>query len=115
MVEKIKKALAERVKDVVISTRLVDAPAGVVVEDHDMTVQMQQILKAMGQGDLPETTPILEVNLENEIVKKIAASEDESFIEDLSHVLLDQALLNEGVMLKDTGDFVKRLNSLLAR
>ncbi len=115
VVEKIKKALAERVKDVVISTRLVDAPAVVVVEEHHMTVQMQQILKAMGQGDLPETTPILEVNLENEIVKKIAASEDESFIEDLSHVLLDQALLNEGVMLKDPGDFVKRLNSLLAR
>lgn len=115
VVEKIKKALLERVKDVVVSTRLVDAPAVVVVEEHDMTVQMQQILKAMGQGDLPETTPILEVNLENEIVKKIAASEDESFIEDLSHVLLDQALLNEGVMLKDPGDFVKRLNSLLAR
>jgi molecular chaperone HtpG len=115
VVEKIKKALLERVKDVVVSTRLVDAPAVVVVEDHDMTVQMQQILKAMGQGDLPETTPILEVNLENEIVKKIAASDDESFIEDLSHVLLDQALLNEGVMLKDPGDFVKRLNSLLAR
>lgn len=115
VVEKIKKALLERVKDVVVSTRLVDAPAVVVVEDHDMTVQMQQILKAMGQGDLPETTPILEVNLDNEIVKKIAASDDESFIEDLSHVLLDQALLNEGVMLKDPGDFVKRLNSLLAR
>ncbi|NLA92435.1 MAG: molecular chaperone HtpG [Spirochaetales bacterium] len=115
VVEKIKKALSERVKDVVVSTRLVDAPAVVVVEDHDMTVQMQQILKAMGQGDLPETSPILEINIDNDIVKKIAASDDETFIEDLSHVLLDQALLNEGVMLKDPGDFVKRLNSLLAR
>ncbi len=115
VVEKIKKALSGRVKDVVVSTRLVDAPAVVVVEDHDMTVQMQQILKAMGQGDLPETTPILEVNVDNEIVKKIADSDDETFIEDLSHVLLDQALLNEGVMLKDPGDFVKRLNALLAR
>ncbi len=115
VVEKIKKALSGRVKDVVVSTRLVDAPAVVVVEDHDMTVQMQQILKAMGQGDLPETTPILEVNVDNEIVKKIGSSDDEAFIEDLSHVLLDQALLNEGVMLKDPGDFVKRLNALLAR
>ncbi len=115
VVEKIKKALSGRVKDVVVSTRLVDAPAVVVVEDHDMTVQMQQILKAMGQGDLPETTPILEVNVDNEIVKKIADSDDETFVEDLSHVLLDQALLNEGVMLKDPGDFVKRLNALLAR
>ncbi len=115
VVEKIKKALKERVKDVVASKRLVDAPAVVVVEDHDMSVQMQQILKQMGQDNLPETTPILEVNIENVIVQKIAASDDEGYIEDLSNVLLDQALLNEGVMLKDIGAFVKRLNALLAR
>jgi len=115
VIKKIKKALGERVKDVVASSRLVDAPAVVVVADDDMTVQMQQILKSMGQGDLPESTPILEINLDNPVVKKIAESTDEEYVNDLSQVLLDQALLNEGVMLKDPSGFVKRLNTLLAR
>jgi len=64
---------------------------------------------------MPESTPILEVNLDSPIVKKIADSDDKTYIEDLSFVLLDQALLNEGVMLKNPSDFVKRLNSLLER
>jgi molecular chaperone HtpG len=115
VLKKIKKALDKRVKDVVASTRLTDAPAVVVVDDDDMSVQMQQILKAMGQTDMPESTPILEVNLDSPIVKKIADSDDKTYIEDLSFVLLDQALLNEGVMLKNPSDFVKRLNSLLER
>lgn len=115
VIKKIKKALDKRVKDVVASTRLTDVPAVVVVDDDDMSVQMQQILKAMGQTDMPESTPILEVNLDSPIVKKIADSDDKAYIEDLSYVLLDQALLNEGVMLKNPSDFVKRLNSLLER
>lgn len=115
VIKKIKDALEGRVKDVIASTRLVDAPAVIVVEDEDMSVQMQQILKAMGQGNLPDLTPILEVNLDHPIVKKIAESEDTAYIGDLSHVLLDQALLNEGVVLKNPADFVKRLNNLLAR
>jgi len=115
VLKKIKKALDKRVKDVVASTRLVDAPAVVVVDDNDPSVQMQQMLKAMGQTEMPETTPILEVNLESPIVKKIADSEDEAFVNDLSQVLLDQALINEGVMPKDPAEFVKRLNALLAR
>ena len=115
VVKKIKNALGDRVKDVVVSTRLVDAPAVVVVDDDDMTVQMQQILKSMGQADMPESTPILEINVDSPVVKKIADAEDENFISDLSQVLLDQALLNEGVMLKNPADFVKRLNALLSR
>lgn len=115
VVKKIKKALGDRVKDVVVSTRLVDAPAVVVVDDNDMSVQMQQILKSMGQADMPESTPILEINLDSPVVKKIAGSDDDEFVGDLSQVLLDQALLNEGVMLKNPADFVKRLNALLAR
>lgn len=115
VVKKIKKALGERVKDVVVSTRLVDAPAVVVVDDNDMSVQMQQILKSMGQSDMPESTPILEINLDSPVVKKIAESEDDAFVADLSQVLLDQALINEGVMLKNPADFVKRLNALLSR
>jgi molecular chaperone HtpG len=115
VLEKIKKALGERVKDVVASTRLVDAPAVIVVDENDPSVQMQQMLKAMGQSDMPESTPILEVNLDNPMVLKIDSSDDEAYISDLSQVLLDQALINEGVMLKNPADFVKRLNSLLSR
>ncbi|MDD3824207.1 MAG: molecular chaperone HtpG, partial [Sphaerochaetaceae bacterium] len=84
VIKKIKKALGERVKDVVVSSRLVDAPAVVVVDDNDMTVQMQQILKSMGQSDMPESTPLLEINLDSPVVRKIADSEDEAFVADLS-------------------------------
>lgn len=115
VLKKMKKALDKRVKDVVASSRLVDAPAVIVVDDNDPSVQMQQILKAMGQTDMPETTPILEVNLESPILKKIELSDDENYIAELSNVLLDQALISEGVMPKDPADFVKRLNSLLSR
>jgi molecular chaperone HtpG len=115
VVKKIKKALGERVKDVVVSTRLVDAPAVVVVDDDDMSVQMQQILKSMGQTNMPESTPILEINVDSPVVKKIADSDDEAYVSDLSQVLLDQALINEGVMLKNPAEFVKRLNTLLSR
>ncbi|MFA7670947.1 MAG: molecular chaperone HtpG, partial [Sphaerochaetaceae bacterium] len=72
-------------------------------------------LKAMGQSDMPESAPILEINLDSPIVKKIADSDDKEYIDDLASILLDQALLNEGVMLKNPSDFVKRLNSLLSR
>ena len=115
VLKKMKKALDKRVKDVVASSRLVDAPAVIVVDDNDPSVQMQQILKAMGQTDMPETTPILEVNLESPILKKIELSDDENYIAELSNVLLDQALISEGVMPKGPADFVKRLNSLLSR
>ncbi|MDD3997084.1 MAG: molecular chaperone HtpG, partial [Sphaerochaetaceae bacterium] len=115
VLKEMKKALDKRVKDVVASSRLVDAPAVIVVDDNDPSVQMQQILKAMGQTDMPETTPILEVNLESPILKKIELSDDENYIAELSNVLLDQALISEGVMPKDPADFVKRLNSLLSR
>ncbi len=114
VVKKMKDALKDRVKDVVISSRLVDAPAVVVVDDNDMSVQMQQILKQMGQNDLPESTPILEINLTHPMVKKIKDSEDPSYIENMSQILLDSALINEGVNLKDPADFVSRLQNLLS-
>jgi molecular chaperone HtpG len=115
IVKKIKEALGDKVKDVVISSRLVDSPAVVVVDENDPSVQMQQILKSMGQGDFEEAKPILEVNVEDPMVKKIELSEDKDFIGDLCSVLLDQALLAEGVMPKDPVSFTKKLHSLLSR
>ncbi len=115
LVKKIKKALGDKVKDVVVSSRLVDSPAVVVVDENDPSVQMQQLLKSMGQGDFEDAKPILEVNIEDPMVKKIEASDDDEYISDLCAVLLDQALLAEGVMPKDPVAFTKKLHSLLSR
>lgn len=115
LVKKIKKALGDRVKDVVVSSRITEAPAVIVVDENDPSVQMQQMLKAMGQTELPESSPLLEINVDDPMVKKIDASDDESFIADMSSVLLDQALLAEGVMPKDPVAFTKRLHALLSK
>ncbi|MCR5761252.1 MAG: molecular chaperone HtpG [Sphaerochaetaceae bacterium] len=111
--EKIKKALGDRVKDVKVSSRLSGVSAVVVADSNDPTVQMQQLLKAMGQTGMPESAPVLEINAEDPFVKKIALSEDETFVADASSVLLDQALLSEGVMPKNPAEFAVKLHSLL--
>ena len=115
IVEKLKKALGDRVKDVIVSTRLADVSAVVVTDDNDPSVQMQQILKAMGQSDYEGPAPILEVNAEDAFVKRIVASQDDAFVADAASVLLDQALLSEGVMPKDPAGFTKKLHALLAK
>ena len=113
VIEKIKKALGERVKDVKLSRRLHDSPSCIVADENDPTVQMAQMLKAMGQSDMTEIKPILEVNGDHPILAALKETEDEARIADIAGVLLDQALLVEGVKLKDPADFVKRLNRLL--
>lgn len=114
-VEKIKKALGDSVKDVRLSRRLHDSPSCIVSDENDPSIQMAQMFKAMGQtGNMPDVKPILEVNGEHPLVKSIAATDDEAKIEDTAHVLLDQALIVEGLKPKDPAEFVKRLNRLLA-
>ena len=111
---KLKKALGDRVKDVKLSRRLHDSPSCIVADENDPSIQMAQMLKAMGQA-APDAKPILEVNGEHPIVLALKDIEDEERIADTASVLLDQALLVEGAKLKDPADFVKRLNRLLAR
>jgi molecular chaperone HtpG len=77
-------------------------------------MQMAQMLKAMGQTEMPDIKPILEVNGEHPIVAALKDTDDEERIADVAGVLLDQALLVEGVKIKDPADFVKRLNRLLS-
>lgn len=113
LVEKLKKALGNRVKEVIVSTRLSDVSAVVVSDENDPSVQMQQLLKAMGQDNYEGPAPILEVNAEDPFVKRIVASQDETFVSDAASVLLDQALLTEGVLPKDPAGFTKKLHSLL--
>jgi molecular chaperone HtpG len=115
LLEKIKAALGEAVKDVVASSRLHDSPSCVVVDENDPTAQMQQMLRQMGQTEMPEVKPILEINPDHEIVKKMEGSSDEDLIKDASLLLLDQALLVEGVPLKDPNEFAKRLNRVMTK
>ncbi|MDR1804581.1 MAG: molecular chaperone HtpG [Treponema sp.] len=115
VIEKIKKALGDQVKDVKLSRRLHDSPSCIVADENDPTMQMAQMLKAMGQAAMTEIKPILEVNGEHPIVQRLKETEDEERIADTAGVLLDQALLVEGIKLKDPADFVKRLNRLLVK
>jgi molecular chaperone HtpG len=115
VIEKIKKALGDRVKDVKLSRRLHDSPSCIVADENDPTLQMAQMLKAMGQAPMDDIKPILEVNGEHPIVAALKDIEDEVRIADVAGVLLDQALLVEGIKIKDPADFVKRLNRLLVK
>ena len=114
VIEKIKKSLGDRVKDVKLSRRLHDSPSCIVADENDPTMQMAQMLKALGQPEMPDIKPILEINGEHPIVLKLKETEDEERIADISGVLLDQALLVEGVKLSDPAGFVKKLNRLLS-
>lgn len=113
--EKIKKALGETVKDVHLSKRLSDSPSCIVVDENDPSLQMERMMKAMGQKGLAEVKPILEINPDHPLVARLKDTEDEEYISDVSFVLLDQALIVEGSEIKDPADFVKKLNRLLTR
>ncbi|MGI5173324.1 molecular chaperone HtpG [Treponema sp. OMZ 840] len=115
LTEKIKKALGERVKDVHLSKRLSDSPSCIVVDENDPSLQLERMMKAMGQSGMGEVKPILEINGEHPLVASLKDCEDEQHIGDVSAVLLDQALLVSGAELKDPADFVKKLNRLLTR
>jgi len=113
LVKKIKEKLGDNVKNVIASTRLSDSPSCIVADENDPTVQMQNILKAMGQNGLQEFKPVLEVNPDHEIIKKLENTSDESLIEDISFLLLEQAMLVEGMELKSPNTFVARMNRIL--
>ncbi len=115
VLEKIKKALGDRVKDVKLSRRLHDSPSCIVADENDPSMQMAQMMKAMGQTAMPDIKPILEVNGEHPILVGLKDITDEEQIADIAGVLLDQALLVEGIKLKDPADFIKRLNRLLSK
>ena len=113
LIKKVREILGDEVKDVRASTRLSDSPSCIVADEKDPTLQMQQILKSIGQKDLPEVKPVLEINPNHEIIKKLEAADNREILEDVSRLLLEQALLLEGVELKDPPTFVKRLNRIL--
>ncbi len=112
---KMKKLLSEQVKDVRPSARLSDSPSCVVADGSDPTLAFQNVLKQLGQRDLPDSKPILEVNSAHPIIVGLAERGDDALLDDASRLLLEQALLIEGVRLEDPIAFAKRLNRVMER
>jgi len=113
LLDKLKATLGDRVKDVRASVRLADSPSCIVSDEEEPSIKMQQMLRAMGQKDIPELKPTLEINPDHEIIKKLVHRSDDSVTEDAAWLLFDQALLMEGVPLKDPAAFVQRVNRVL--
>lgn len=111
LVEKVKNSLEEKVKEVRVTTRLTNSPACLVTEENEMSANLERILKQVGQ-EAPDVKPILELNPEHPLVKKLADESDERF-EDLASIIFDQALLAEGGQLEDPATFVAKLNAML--
>ena len=112
IIEKIKTILEDKAKDVRLTHRLTDSPSCLVMDQDDMGLQMQQIMKAAGH-EMPTNKPILELNPGHELVSPLKAMSDEEMLANWSHVLFDQAMLAEGGQLNDPADYVKRVNQML--
>jgi molecular chaperone HtpG len=115
LLEKLKTILGDNVKDVKASMRLADSPSCIVSDEDEPSLKMQQMLRAMGQQQLPTPKPTLEINPDHEIVKKLLASPNEDFLNDAAWLLFEQALLIEGLPVHNPSTFVQRLNRVLER
>ncbi|WP_455221708.1 molecular chaperone HtpG [Kaarinaea lacus] len=112
IVAHIKDTLGEQVKDVRLTHRLTNSPACLVKDTHDMSANLERILKQAGQ-DIPASKPILELNPQHPLVEKLKNEKDSDRFKDMALILFDQALLAEGGQLDDPATFVSRLNELL--
>jgi len=112
LLKKIRKKLKDRVESVVISQRLVDSPACVVAAEQDLAPQLRRMLEASGQA-LPESKPILEINIEHPLLSRLSAEGDDARFGELSNIVLDHALLADGTPLPSPADYVQRINKLL--
>ena len=113
VLKKIKKLLGDKVKDVKVSTRLNDSPSCIVADENDPTAQMQEMMRSMGQMDVPDIKPILEINPKHDIVVKLKGKTKQKAFDDIALLLYEQALIQEGVKLKDPAGFVDRLNKVI--
>jgi len=113
LVERVKKTLGDKVKDVRITHRLTDSPACLVADSNDMSANLERMLKAAGQQMGADTKPIFELNPEHPMVERLKVESDDARFDDWSSILFDQALLAEGGQLEDPASYVKRLNALL--
>lgn len=112
LIGRIKKVLDSKVEDVRVSERLTQSPSCIVLNEHEMAMYMQQLLKQAGQ-DTPSGKPVLEINPEHPILKQMEAEKDGDRFNDWSELLLDQAILAEGGQLDEPATFVKRMNEIM--
>jgi len=113
-VEKIKDVLGDKVKEVRITDRLTESPACLVSDQFDMSSNMERILKQAGQN-VPDTKPILEINPDHDLIKRLAKMRSKEKINDFSSILFDQAVLAEGALPEDPAGFVRKVNALLTQ
>ncbi len=114
IIEKITEKLGDSVKEVKTTARLSDSPSCVVKDPNDPMAQMAAMMKSMGQ-EVPESAPILEINPDHTIVKSLNSCSDDSMIDTISWLLLDQAKMAEGMEIKDSVAFTKRLNTVMSK
>jgi len=112
LLKKIRQTLKDRVETVNVSRRLVDSPACVVTGDQDLTPQLRRMLAAAGQT-MPETKPVLEVNTEHPLLRRLSEETNEQRFATLAHIVLDHALLAEGEQLDNPAEYVQRMNRFL--
>ena len=115
LLEKIKGILGDNVKDVKASMRLADSPSCIVLDEDEPSLKMQQMLRAMGQQNVPAPKPTLEINPDHAIIKSLLGSHDNGLVIDAAWLLFEQALLIEGLPVANPGVFVQRLNRVLGR
>jgi molecular chaperone HtpG len=112
LLKKVKKVLKERIEAVHVSKRLVSSPACVVAGRSELGPQLRRLLEASGQK-LPDSKPILEINIEHPLVSRLSSESDDNRFTALANIVLDHALLAEGSQLDNPAEYVKRMNSLL--
>ena len=111
VVDQLSDALKAKTKEVRVTTRLVDSPACLVTSEGELSPQLIRMLQQAGQ-EVPESKPILEINPEHPLVKKLEGSAQ---FDDLAHVIFDQAVIAEGGLPADPAEYIKRINSLLLK
>ena len=115
LIKKVKSVLGDSVKDVVISSRLTNSPSCIVVDANDPSAQMQKMFQQMGQMNMPESKPILEINPKHKIVKKLNKMSKTKLFNDSVMILYEQALLAENVKLNNPSEFISRVNKALEK
>ena len=112
VVAKLKTVLGDKVKDVRVSQRLTDSPSCLVLDEYDMALHMQRLMKAAGHA-IPSSAPVLEINPAHALLQRFEQESDSARAADLGLLLFEQAQLAEGAALDDPAGFVRRMNGLL--
>jgi len=112
VIKQLKELLGERVRDVRVSARLTESPSCIVLDEHDMGLAMQRLMKQAGHA-VPASKPVLEINPAHALIKRLESESDKQRAEDIALLLLDQAQLLEGVALEDPAAYVRRVNALI--